>query len=106
MKIEKYIPLLLFVVIFACFYFGVNQASDAQRAEALKNVRDNIVRAAVSCYAIEGFYPPDVDYLREHYNLYIDDKKYAVFYEIFSSNICPDVDVIAKSNTLPFGGGQ
>ena len=48
----------------------------------------------VSCYAIEGAYPESFDYLKENYNLYIDEDKYSVQYMVFASNIMPTVTII------------
>ena len=51
-------------------------------------------RAAVSCYAVEGAYPESYEYLKEHYGAMVDEENYAVFYEVFASNIMPDITVI------------
>lgn len=52
-------------------------------------------RAAVACYAAEGIYPPTLDYLTEHYGVRIGEN-YIVFYEIFASNLMPDITVLEK----------
>ena len=51
-------------------------------------------------YAIEGRYPPSVEYLEEHYGIQIDRERYNVFYSGFASNIMPDITVI------PAKGGE
>lgn len=50
--------------------------------------------AAVACYAAEGVYPPDLAYLEEHYGIQIDRTRYRVFYDIFGSNLMPDITVL------------
>ena len=55
--------------------------------------QDSIRRAVVSCYAIEGRYPDTYEYLAENYGLTVDEKKYTVHYEIFASNIMPEITV-------------
>ena len=47
----------------------------------------------MQCYAIEGRYPPSVDYLEENYGILIDRDKYDVFYSGFASNFMPDITV-------------
>ena len=44
--------------------------------------------------AIEGRYPPSVEYLEENYGVQIDHDKYNVFYDGFASNIMPEITVI------------
>ena len=53
-----------------------------------------IRRSAVACYAAEGAYPPDVDYLIEHYGLSVDESRYIVHYDIFAENLMPDITVL------------
>ena len=58
-------------------------------------IREHAIRrASVQCYAIEGRYPPSVEYLEEHYGIVVDSDKYAVFYDGFASNLMPDITVI------------
>jgi len=52
-------------------------------------------RSAVACYAAEGIYPPTLDYLVEHYGVQIEDQ-YIVYYDIFASNLMPDITVLEK----------
>ena len=57
---------------------------------------DNLRRAVVSCYALEGRYPPDVKYLQEQYGLQLNEEKYIVHYEVFAENIMPDITVLER----------
>jgi hypothetical protein len=71
-------------------------AAAQNEAEATRTLEDSIKRAAISCYAIEGCYPPTLDYLRENYGVYIDDEKYMVYYDVFASNLMPDITVLER----------
>jgi len=64
--------------------------ADPQRTEA---VVEAIRKAAVQCYALEGSYPPDILYMKEHYGLQFDEVRYAYRYEVFASNIMPEIEV-------------
>ena len=88
--------LVLFLVIMAAFLGGLQQASAAREEEAKRIARDSLVRAAVSCYAIEGRYPESYEYLKENYGVIIDEEKYAVHYSVFASNIMPDISITEK----------
>jgi hypothetical protein len=65
--------------------------------ESHKILSDAIIRSAVQCYAIEGFYPPDIEYLENNYGLLVDHNKYFVSYSVFASNIIPEVQVFLKT---------
>lgn len=87
------IPLMAFVCAVVLFVSGVlvfSQKTDAKGAETL---RDAIRRASVQCYAIEGRYPPSVEYLENNYGIQIDRNRYDVFYSGFASNFMPDITV-------------
>ena len=65
----------------------------------LKEVRDTVLSAVSQCYALEGAYPPDLGYLEENYGLILDRSRYIYHYEIFASNIFPDVKVLPLRRT-------
>lgn len=67
-------------------------------SEQLQVLDQAIRRATIQCYAIEGRYPPSVEYLEKHYGLSIDREKYYVFYDGWASNIMPDITVFPASN--------
>ena len=62
--------------------------------EGKRQLEDAIRRSAVACYAAEGIYPPDLAYLEEHYGIQIDESRYTVYYDIFGSNLMPDITVL------------
>ena len=62
-------------------------------ADALKNA---VLRSAVQCYAVEGYYPESLDYLTDHYGLRINHDRYIVVYEAFASNLPPQVTILLK----------
>ena len=71
-------------------FSSLSAKNDAQKVELTKRA---VMRAAVSCYALEGFYPASVGYLEEHYGVTIDRGRLVVHYETFGSNIQPTVEV-------------
>lgn len=95
--IKEYgLALCFFFAVTGFVFFGLYQAKAAQHEEALRIARESIMRGAIRCYALEGVYPPSYDYLRENYGIQVDEEKYTVFYDIFASNMMPDVTVIEK----------
>lgn len=53
-------------------------------------------QGCVSCYAVEGRYPPDLDYLKEHYGLQINEESYTVVYTAIAPNLMPDITVLER----------
>ena len=76
------------------FLSALANLSDGQTEEGRRQLEDAIRRAAVACYAAEGVYPPDLDYLQTHYGIQVDTARYMVSYEIFASNLMPDITVL------------
>ena len=87
---------LLTLVVLAAFWIALANLEGGQGEQRRIHQEESIRRAAVTCYAVEGIYPPDLDYLRRHYGLQVDEKHYDVFYEVFASNIMPDITVVEK----------
>lgn len=75
---------------------GLHISKSSLDTKGIKHVEDTVRQAVVSCYAIEGQYPPNVKYLQENYGLRFNNSLYQVHYEIFSSNIYPTIKVIRK----------
>ena len=73
---------------------GLSQGSGEAGREQLETA---LRRAAVACYAAEGVYPPTLDYITDHYGIRIGED-YTVFYEVFASNLMPDITVLEKSD--------
>ena len=59
-----------------------------------QELEEALSRAAVACYALEGAYPPDLEYLIENYNVQINTDRFTVKYELYASNLMPDITVL------------
>ena len=93
----KFISLLLIALLIVYMYTAINNAQKKSNAESFKILSDAIMRSAVQCYAIEGFYPPNIEYLEQNYGLLVDHDKYFISYSVFASNIIPDIDLFQKN---------
>ncbi len=84
--------------VFGCGAFmlvrGVSSVSKTADESQAESLRLAITRSAVHCYAMEGRYPEDLDYLRTYYGIDWDPDKYVVDYEVTGSNLMPTVTVI------------
>ena len=79
------------------FATAVDSLNDGQSAERLAQLEQAVRRSCVSCYALEGTYPPDLDYLKERYGLQIDEDEYIVRYSAVAQNLMPDIYVLPVS---------
>ena len=86
----------IFVIVFVSFIITLRMTEVNSSERWLQTKKDAVVKAVVSCYAIEGEYPPNIDYLREHYGLQVEDSRYRIHYVIFGSNMMPEIDVLKK----------
>lgn len=82
------------VIIYLLFGLDQYVANDSHQRE--EQLRQTIQEYAIACYAQEGSYPPDVYYLRDYYGLILEEQKYYYHYEIFASNVMPEIRVIRK----------
>ena len=92
-----WLSLAAFVLLIALFLRGVVDVSGNSMAEKKRLVEQAVWRATVNCYAIEGIYPPNLEYLEENYGLIIDKGEFIVSYDAFASNIIPTIMVLEKS---------
>ncbi len=102
-KCGKWVPavlgLVVFVLVAVLIIQGIGRASSVSDREELELAQRAIRQAAVSCYAMEGAYPASYEELKARTGLAIDEEKYAVFYEVFASNIMPEITVTERWGT-------
>ena len=65
-------------------------------AESAQSIQRAVERSALQCYAVEGVYPPTLKYLEDHYGLQVNHEDFYITYDIFASNMAPDVIVRSK----------
>ena len=86
-------PLVILAAVL-CLFTAVSELQTGREQESQRQLEDTLRRAAVACYAAEGIYPPDISYLEEHYGIQIDETRYMVVYDVFASNLMPDITVL------------
>ena len=71
------------------------------RLQSRESVRQAVLRSAVECYCVEGAYPESLGYLEENYGLNVNHRDFIVTYEVFASNVAPDVRVLVRGEAEP-----
>lgn len=90
-------PLLLAGVL-AFTLTAVTGLEQGKQAQDILQLEQALHRTAVACYAVEGIYPPSVEYMQEKYGLQYDESRFTVHYDLFASNFMPDITVMEKSH--------
>ena len=78
------------------FSTALSSLESGRDAESQRQLELALRRGCVACYAAEGVYPPNLDYLKEHYGIQIDEKRYTVRYDVFAENLLPDITVLVN----------
>lgn len=83
--------------VLALVLSAVANLEQGKQAQDIRQLEQVLHRTAVACYAVEGAYPPSVDYMRQHYGLTYDESRYVVHYELFASNFMPEITVMERT---------
>ena len=90
---------MFFVLGFLIFFIvGVNTVDDTTSSEQAKSLETAVRRSIAQCYAVEGTYPPSLEYLEEHYGLLYDTDSFYIDYTAIGSNIMPDITILPKTD--------
>ncbi len=84
-------PLLL--ILFVLGLSSISETTVSRQQESLENALN---RDIIHCYAVEGFYPPSLEYIEEHYGLVYDKDLFFVDYQPIGSNLRPDVTILLR----------
>lgn len=94
--VRRILPSAVFLIALAAAALLFTRVISARTdAEVLSLAEEGVRRAAVECYALEGFYPRTLDYLVENYGVTADDSRYVISYQYVASNLMPDITVLA-----------
>ena len=93
------VSILATCILLPAALFGISSAfGNSLSAQELNTIADGVRRAAVQCYALEGFYPQTLDYLQSKYGVTTNENKYFIDYQYIAANLLPDITVLPISN--------
>lgn len=96
-KIVFCLPIAAFVILLVIFLIGIQDINDATAAKQKESLETALSRSIAQCYAVEGTYPENLEYLKEHYGLTYDDDLFLVDYVSYGGNLRPEVTVLQKN---------
>jgi hypothetical protein len=88
------IAYILLPVLIALFWYLINSVDSSTLARQQESLSDALNRDILHCYAVEGFYPPSLEYLEDHYGLKYDKETFVIDYQPIASNMRPDVTIL------------
>lgn len=72
---DAVIAVALSAAAVAIVTLSIAGSEENRRSENLRIIENGVRKAAAECYAVEGFYPDNIGYLIENYDLHIDKKQ-------------------------------
>lgn len=85
---------LFFIVIIAVFVVGISMISSNNNKDEREVLEKALNKDVIHCYAVEGYYPPTLSYIEEHYGLTYDSSRYLIDYEPIGNNIMPNITIV------------
>ena len=96
-KLIYLLPILAFIVLFVLFLQGIGSVSESTLSKQQESLETALERSISQCYAVEGRYPPSLEYLKQHYGLLYDEDSFFIDYEYYGSNLLPEVTVLRRT---------
>jgi len=90
------VALISFALIMILFLYGVSKVSQSSVLNERTLLENALQRDISHCYAVEGTYPPSLEYMKEHYGLTYDENQFLINYEYVGSNILPTFYILER----------
>lgn len=87
---------LICPIILLIFWLGLSSIDETTVSRQRDSLETALNRDIIHCYAVEGFYPPSLAYIEEHYGLTYNKDLFFVDYQPIGSNIRPDVTILVR----------
>jgi hypothetical protein len=90
------LSVVIFILIAFLFVQAVEYSGRSTIEKQQESLESAIARDIVQCYALEGRYPPSLEYMEDHYGLTYDRETFFVDYQPIAANLYPDFTVILR----------
>ena len=95
-SITSYLPVLLLIIVLGVFVAFSGSFAKTNLSYEKDLLQKALERSITQCYALEGTYPSNLEYLEEHYGLTYNKDHFYVDYTYIGGNLRPDVTIIEK----------
>lgn len=96
-RLISLLPVLAFLLLFLLFLRGIGSVNESTLSKQQESLETALERSISQCYAVEGCYPPSLEYLEQHYGLLYDEKIFLIDYEYYGSNLLPEVTILRRT---------
>lgn len=96
MKSKSKISLMITIIFFIVLIFQIQNIALLTKKQQQINLEKALSRDIIECYALEGYYPPDLNYIEEHYGLSYNKSEFFIDYQIEGENIKPTFTIIER----------
>ena len=93
----RLIPVLAGIAALVFLWFSADRIDSGNQAKEKEIISTALSRSITQCYALEGTYPPNLDYLVQNYGLTYNKDVYFIDYKYIGSNLRPDVTIIERN---------
>lgn len=97
--LSKGTKILLVAAIVFLFVMGVNKFLNSNYLDDGAALREAVKRDMIHCYSVEGFYPPSIEYMEEHYGLSYDRDKFEIEYKVIGGSVMPEYSVKERADS-------
>lgn len=94
--IFHYVPSLSLLLLLILFYVVAGNISEDNSSREREILENAITKDITQCYALEGVYPPNIQYLKDNYGLNYNENNYWIDYQYVGSNLRPNVTIIER----------
>lgn len=94
--ISRFVPLVLLLLCIVFLWVFASRFSKDNTTRSKSALESALMRSITQCYALEGAYPANVEYLTEHYGLIYNEENFYIAYNYIGSNLRPDVTIIER----------
>lgn len=88
------LPFLILAVMVAIFIIGIRSVDDSTYEKQRESLQTALHRSISQCYAVEGVYPPNLEYIKTHYGLTYNEDLFYVDYQPIGANLYPDTTIV------------
>ena len=96
MKLKSKISLMITIIFFIVLIFQIQNIAVLTKKQQQINLEKALSRDIIECYALEGYYPPNLNYIEEHYGLSYNKSEFFIDYQIEGENIKPTFTIIER----------
>ena len=87
---------ITFLIILIFMANAISSLSEQTLLKGQETLSNAIASSTVQFYALEGFYPENIEQLIDQFNIEYDRTKYFIDYQVQGTNIYPDITVICR----------